>query len=78
MTTIQSYDEVITRIRRDGHLFNVGQIARKALNHIYFAQRQGIIQVSRDSWPIRGLSIPSGETVLVYELTEFAKNLEDH
>ncbi len=38
-----------------GGLYDVGQIAPSVISQLYLAVRQGLVRVTTDSWPIRGL-----------------------
>lgn len=68
--TIRSYLTVLERLERDGHVFDLGQIAPGVISQLYMARREGKINVTEDSWPIRGCGRNSGEWRMVYELTE--------
>lgn len=66
---LSSYQTAEDRIRSNGHIFDVGQISPEVLSQLYMGVSLGIIRVSRDSWPIRGLTIDDKTPVrTVFEL----------
>jgi hypothetical protein len=78
--TIHSYQTVIERIERDGHIFDLGQIVQGVIGQLFMAQNSGSIRVVEDSWPIRGCGRGSGEWRRVFELTrpEWRKQEDEH
>lgn len=61
-----TYDDAIGRIRKDGHLFDVGQISESVITQLYHSP--STVKVDYDSWPIRGCGKGSGEWKRIFKL----------
>lgn len=66
---LDSYPAAESRIRSNGFIFDVGQISPSVLSQLYAGASLGLIKISRDSWPFRGLTIEPGvEVRTVFEM----------
>lgn len=67
--SLDSYQTAEDRMRTAGHIFDVGQIAPSVMSQLYAGVHLGLLKVSRDSWPIRGLNLlPDVPTRTTFEL----------
>lgn len=67
-----SYAQLESLIRSAGHVYDVGQIDAGVLSQAYGAVKDGVLRVSRDSWPSRGYD--GRRTHTVFELARPSKS----
>jgi hypothetical protein len=65
---IDSYSKAEDRMRSFGYIFDVGQISPMVRTELYLGEKLGLISVTSDSWPIRGLEVPVNQQRVVFEL----------
>jgi hypothetical protein len=65
---IDTYAKAEDRMRTNGFIFDVGQISPTVRTELYLGERLGLITVTSDSWPIRGLAVPVNQQRVVFAL----------
>lgn len=65
---IDSYAKAEDRMRSNGYIFDVGQISPSVRAELYLGEKLGLIKITSDSWPIRGLAVNPNDKRVVFEL----------
>ncbi len=63
---VTTYAQLERLMRSAGHVFDCGQISPSVVAEAYALAEMGILNISHDSWPVRGFS--GKECRMVYEL----------